>query len=256
MEQELLEGIRRGKKAALAALCQEHLRRCWFLCCQLTGSAVAGAPLFLEVWREALEKLQGEEAGTDPQKLLAQTAGELARKGVDPQREWKNLPLARLAPELQRVERLYRSLPPECRPVLWLQLCGGLTEEELSQAWGKTKGEAPMLLAQGEEELERRRQRWTLSQRAAYLLALTQLKDPSGAGFQEVEVPEKLLAALWRETGLPVKPKPQKPQKQKKPWNWKQKLAVGMAAGLGMLVVALGLSLLVLYLAQGGLNLG
>ena len=57
MEQELLEGIRRGKKAALAALCQEHLRRCWFLCCQLTGNAAAGAPLFLEVWREALEKM-------------------------------------------------------------------------------------------------------------------------------------------------------------------------------------------------------
>ena len=159
--------------------------------------------------------------------------------------------MPRLEGPFRQVERLIHTLPPDCRPLMWLELCGGLGEEELSQALGKEAEETKALRQRGEEELERRKQRWPMCQRAAYIVAMTQLKDPSGSGFQEVAVPDALLTALWKEAGLPVKPVPQKPRKVKKPWNWKQKLAFGIAVALGVIVFVTGTLLSILAITGG-----
>lgn len=247
MEQELYEGLRKGRQWALEAVCRENLKRSWYLCCQLAGEPAGGASLLLSAWKEALAAVKGMETlpSQDFAAILSEKIAALYQRGVALKPQYEALPQPRLAASYQALATEVEKLPSKLRPYYWLSVYGGATPQQLASAAGWEPDVLKERLAQGEKWLAQRRAAWSKSQRAAYVRASTQLRDAAGNGFGEVQVPSALLTDLWKECGLPVKPPK---RRQKKPWTRKRLAAVGFAVGVGALLLAGGTVAAVLLL--------
>lgn len=245
MEQELFEGLKKGKTWALETLCQEQLRRCWFLCFQLAGDTTQAAPLLISSLKGVLGVLKGrkEPPKEDLQELLSQEILSQYRKGVEPLEEFQALPPPQVAKEFQPLVGEMEQLPPTARPYYWMYAYGGLKPGQIAKAAGMEEEKIRELLSRWEERLKQRRSQWEKPQRAAYVRLTTQFRDGAGNGFSQVQLPETLLTELWKEVGLPVKPLK---KREKKPWTKKKLTALGIAVGAAALLIAVGVLALVL----------
>ncbi|MGI6254946.1 MAG: hypothetical protein ACOYJZ_04885 [Acutalibacter sp.] len=237
MDQELFEGLKKGRRWALEAVCQEDLRRTWYLSCQLAGNPASGVPLLLAVWKEVLAEIKG--AKTPPadsfQTLLSQKLLELSHKGVDPNPDYEDWKAPQLPPELQPLEKEVATLPQAIRPVFWVNTYGSLPVAQAARITDVPQEQLESQLEKAEEALSRRRSRWTMAQRAAYVRLSTLLRDIGGNGFAQVQLPDALLELLWKEDGLPVKPPK---QRTRKPWTRRKVLSVGIAVGVAAVLIA------------------
>ena len=247
MEQQLLEGVQKGRRWALEILCQENLKRSWFLCYQLAGDTAGAAPLLISSWKAALKSVSALKTPVeeDFETLLSGEILSQYQKGLEHLEEFESLPPPQVAKVYQPLVDEVGKLPPKARPYYWLYAYGGMTPQQISQAAGEPEQPLEERLAQWEEFLAQKRVRWTLPQRAAYVRLTTQFRDMAGNGFQEVEIPETLGMTLWKQVGLPVKP----PKKRKKrPWTGKRLAFLGMGVGVGAVLLAVGVLVLVLCL--------
>ena len=237
MDQELFEGLKKGRRWALEAVCQENLQRSWYLSCQLTGNPASGGALLLGAWKGALEEVKG--AGSPPedsfQTILSRKLLELSQQGVEEDSAYQDLKSPQLAQALQPLEKEVTTLPPAIRPVYWLCSYGGLTAAQAAEITGVPLENLDAQLEDAQERLARRRSRWTVAQRAAYVRLSTQLRDIGGNGFTQVQLPERLLEALWKQDGLPVKPPK---QRKRKPWTRRKLVSVGIGVGVAALLIA------------------
>lgn len=247
MEQELFEGLKKGRNGAWEVLCRENLRRCWFLCCQMAGDPPGGASLLLASLKGAAEewKCRKELPGESLQELLSQEILSQYRKGVEAREKFQNLPMPHVAGEFQPLVREVEQLPGEVRPYYWMYAYGDLNPRQIAQAAGLEEEQLERRLKEWEEKLAQRRAQWEKSQRAAYIRLTTQFRDGAGNGFAQVQLPAALLTALGNEAGLPIKP----PKVRKeKPWTKKRLAVLGITVGgtavlLALVVLALILSL-------------
>ena len=119
MDQELFEGLKKGRRWALEAVCRENLQRSWYLSCQLTGNPASGGALLLGAWKGALEEVKG--AGSPPedsfQTILSRKLLELSQQGVEEDSAYQDLKSPQLAQALQPLEKEVTTLPPAIRPV-------------------------------------------------------------------------------------------------------------------------------------------
>ena len=118
MEQELYEGLRKGRRWALEAVCRENLKRSWYLCCQLAGEPAGGAPLLLSAWKEALAAVKGMETlpSQDFAAILSEKIAALYQRGVAPKLQYEALPQPRLAASYQALATEVEKLPSNLRP--------------------------------------------------------------------------------------------------------------------------------------------
>lgn len=247
MEQELLEGVKKGRRWALEILCQENLKRSWFLCYQLARDTAGAAPLLISSWKAALESMSvlKEPAEEDFETLLSGEILSRYQKGVERSEEFESLPPPQVAKPYRPLVEEVGKLPPKARPYYWLYAYGGMSPQRISQTTGEPEKKLEEWLTQWEEFLAQKRARWNLTQRAAYVRLTTQLKDMAGNGFQEVEIPESLGLTLWKQLKLPVKP-PKK--RKKKPWTGKRLAVLGIGVGVGAVLLAAGILALILCL--------
>ena len=247
MEQELFEGLKKSRNWALEVLCQDHLKRCWFLCCRLAGDTAGGAPLLIASLKAALGRVKEmtESPKEDLQELLSMEILTQYQKGLEPSEEFQALPPPQVAREYRPLVDEVEQLPPASRPYYWMYAYGGLKSEQISQAVGMEEEKLQGMIQHCEERLAQRRVQWDKPQRAAYIRLTTQLRDGGGNGFSQVQLSDTLLTTLWKEVGLPVKPAK---KKEKKPWTRKRLTTLGVAVGVIALLIAAGVLALILMI--------
>ena len=246
MEQELFEGAKKHRKWALEMLCQENLKRSWFLCYRLAGDSAGAAPLLMESWKDALESVaaRNEPPKEDFETILSGNILSRYEKGLVLAEEFEALPPPQVAKPYRALVGEVERVPLKVRPYYWMYAYGGMTPEQIAQATGQSGEKLAEQLSKEEETLSQRRARWNVTQRAAYVRLTTQFRDAGGNGFQEVQLPESLLTTLWKQVGLPVKPA--KKRKKKMVWTKKRLAVLGVGVGIGAVVLAVGDLVLIL----------
>ena len=138
MEQELYEGLRKGRRWALEAVCRENLKRSWYLCCQLAGEPAGGAPLLLSAWKEALAAVKGMETlpSHDFAAILSEKIAALYQRGVALKPQYETLPQPRLAASYQALATEVEKLPSNLRPII----CFPCTEAPHPSSWRLPQG--------------------------------------------------------------------------------------------------------------------
>lgn len=237
MDQELFEGLKKGRRWALEAVCQENLQRSWYLSCQLAGGTASGVPLLLAAWKETLGKVK--EAKSSPEDsfetLLSQQMLELSTRGVQEDPAYSQWKVPQLPQNLQALEKEVSILPPSLRPVFWMCTYGGLSPDQAAQITQIPLETLESQLRKGEELLTRRHSRWTVAQRATYVRLSTLLRDLGGNGFSQVQVPNPLRELLWKEDGLPVRPPK---ERKRKPWTRRKLVSLAVGVGVAAIVIA------------------
>lgn len=190
--------LRRGKVKAFRALYSTELRRMWFICYHITQDVSKAAPLLLNGWKQVMEQVIMKSSDVPKDSFTALVSAEffkLASHGMESDEDYETLPIPSVSKNYAAFIKGIKQLPYEERYIYLLSTFGGLNTTAISELMSisfdeaKKKIESISSKAQDVPEIKK------LGIRDSVYLS-TQFKSYDGKPFEEVDLPQALIAAL------------------------------------------------------------
>ncbi len=197
MDYEQYCRLKRGNIKAFRELYRLELRRLWFICYCIAEDVSRAAPLLLNSWRAAVERVVTSENVPDESftVLVSAEIFKMASGELDSDEDYKELPVPALESKYSAFVDAIMRLSYEQRYVYLLTAFGGLDAGTVSRLLGTPFEETKRMIAglsakaQGTPEIK------SMDMRSAVYLS-TQLKSPNGAPFLNINIPQFLIATL------------------------------------------------------------
>lgn len=201
MDQETYEKIKRGNARALEKLIDAHLKKAWFISCQLTQNVSEGAPLLIHAWKTSIQEVAGASSvpEEDFRGILHSNLLKLYLIGENGDPDFESIPAAQVAKEYQPFVREIESLPDDLRPCYLMNVYGGLSVSRLAQIFDVPAESVSKSVSQATEDIAQKTGALRREQWANRVQLSAEFRNPSDSGFDDVVIPDYLYTSLIHE---------------------------------------------------------
>lgn len=195
--------LKKGNSKAFNALCEEELKRMWFICYHCTLDVNTAAELLAKAWKETVFQIvRKDSVPTDSfGNLFSQTIFQFYKNGWEKGGNFEGLSPPKISAEYQALVTGIDRLEEYDRYIYLLNTLGGLTVQAISEFTQRTvdaeKEELARIgrAAQSYKEINDKNY-------AQNVLLFTQFKNPSGDVFADIEIDNKILTRLYHDFQL------------------------------------------------------
>ena len=197
MDYDLHHKLRRGNIKEFRTLYELELKRLWFICYHITQNVASAAPLLTQSWKAVMENICGQEnAPRDSfSALVSAEIFKSANKGFEPDEKYAGIAIPQISKQYQPYVNAIKQMEYKDRYIYLLTAFGGLYAGIVSELMEIDFEEAKDLISKiGVKALDSQEIK---DLGFALLVRLsTELKNPSGEPFVNIDVPEVIITAL------------------------------------------------------------
>lgn len=190
--------LRRGNVKAFRELYSVELRRMWFICYHITQDVSKAAPLLLSGWKKAMEQVVVKSPDVPKDSFTALVSTEffkMASQGMESDEDYETLPLPSVSEKYAAFIQGIKQLAYEERYIYLLTTFGGLNTTAVSELMGISFDEAREKIVSISAKAQDTPEIKKMGLRDSVYLS-TQFKSPDGKPFENIEIPQTLIAAL------------------------------------------------------------
>ena len=216
MGYEQNEKLKRGDMRIFREVCRLELRRFWFICHCIAGDTEQAAPLLLDAWKKASEKVV--TAAQTPEErfgmLVAAEVFQAAADGLSADPAYSALTAPAVSEQYAVFVAAIERMAYAERYIYLLHTFGGLSISAVAALLDIPFEQAKQLLADLAVQAQSGPEIKKLGLRDAMYLS-TQFKSPDGQAFLRIAVPQPVCAALEQDYRTLLLENGKKPRKDK-----------------------------------------
>ena len=197
MDYDVYYKLRRGNSRAFRELCDNELRRLWFVCYQIMQDPGKAASLLLTGWKQTVEEIVLSDSVPQKgfreifsQKAFASTRGELESSD-----EFEALSEPKVAKEYLVFVQAIKQLDYEERCMYLLTTFGGFSVHDLSSALNVSFESCKKRVSDISRKAQNSAGIKKLGMKNSVFLS-TQFRCPDGKPFVNIDIPQVLINAL------------------------------------------------------------
>ena len=206
MDYDLHYKLKRGNYKAFQSLYELELKRLWFICYHITQDVTSAAPLLIQSWKAAIEFITKQD-GT-PRESFTELVSKEILKNLDNEvlqdESYEGVSIPQLAKQYTPFVKAIKQMEYKDRYIYLLSVFGSLNISAISKLLDVSTTQARERLAalstKAQDSQEIKNLGFALSVRLS-----TELKNPSGSPFVNIDVPQFIITTLEHDYQLVMK---------------------------------------------------
>lgn len=197
MDYETFTKIKKGNYKMQSELIRTHIKRAWFLCYHCTENVCTAAPLLITAWQKTIDEIIDATSPprSDFKELLFLNIFRLSLSEMEADPDFEDLDVPKVASKYQRFADELKYISDNNRSVYLLSTYGGVGDVHIGEVLGISKEDIMRIVREASEEIPKK-SRASGDQWATNVRLSTEFRNPTGSGFDEIEIPPMLLNAL------------------------------------------------------------
>lgn len=216
MEGMIYAGLKKKGQKIFEKLCEENLKRSWFICYQITQDTCTAVPLLLAAWQESITQVM--DTSTIPEEtfheILFSNIFTLSLGDLICDCSYQQLDPPQVAKKYERFVQEITFVSKERRLPYLIRLYGNISTNRMSEILGIQTDEVSQSIIEAETEIREKSSPLLMEQWAEKIRLSAEFRNPTGSGFREVIIPDLLQNAFC----LTLRSAFEKAAKQKKPF--------------------------------------
>lgn len=206
MDYDLHYKLKRGNYKAFRSLYDLELKRLWFICYHITQDVASAAPLLIQSWKAAIEFVTKQDGA--PKESFTELVSKEILKNLDNEvlqdESYEGVSIPQIAKQYTPFVKAIKQMEYEDRYIYLLSVFGSLNISAISKLLDISTTQAREHLAalstKAQDNQEIKNLGFALSVRLS-----TELKNPSGSPFVNIDVPQFIITTLEHDYQLVMK---------------------------------------------------
>lgn len=206
MDYDLHYKLKRSNYKAFQSLYDLELKRLWFICYHITQNVASAAPLLIQSWKAAIEFITKQD-GT-PRESFTELVSKEILKNLDNEvlqdESYEGVSIPQIAKQYTPFVKAIKQMEYEDRYIYLLSVFGSLNISAISKLLDVSTTQARERLAalstKAQDSQEIKNLGFALSVRLS-----TELKNPGGSPFVNIDVPQFIITTLEHDYQLVMK---------------------------------------------------